>query len=73
MVAPMRRAGRPAETGGRPDGYRVEFANEAFTQRNLNGHIHDSALGFYWYMVNLPTGTCRRASTRSRSPRRTVR
>lgn len=39
-----------------PGGYRVEFANEPFTQRNLNGHIHDSAIGFYWYMVNLPTG-----------------
>ncbi|TQM85103.1 hypothetical protein FHX81_7573 [Saccharothrix saharensis] len=39
-----------------PGGYRVEFANEPFTQRNLNGHIHDAALGFHWYMVNLPTG-----------------
>ncbi|MFJ6676631.1 hypothetical protein ACIQMJ_36495 [Actinosynnema sp. NPDC091369] len=39
-----------------PGGYRVEFADEPFTQRNLNGHIHDSALGFHWYMVNLPTG-----------------
>jgi len=39
-----------------PDGYRVEFANEPFTNRNINGHIYDPTLNYYWYMVNLPTG-----------------
>ncbi|QFZ21416.1 hypothetical protein [Saccharothrix syringae] len=39
-----------------PGGREVEIANQPFTQANLNGHIHDAALGTYWYMHNIPTG-----------------
>ncbi|MFX1376163.1 MAG: hypothetical protein ACFFA0_10145 [Promethearchaeota archaeon] len=39
-----------------PDGYKVEFNNEEYNLRNINGYITDSAFNSCWYMVNLPTG-----------------
>ncbi len=59
-----------------PDGYRVEFANQAYTISNLNGHIFDRTTNAHWYMVNLYTGfmqpgeyrievKCKDGSTRS--------
>ncbi|MFX1295777.1 MAG: hypothetical protein ACFFD2_13110 [Promethearchaeota archaeon] len=39
-----------------PDGYRVEFKNQKYSLKNVNGYITDSAFNSCWYMVNLPTG-----------------
>lgn len=39
-----------------PDGYAVEFANQKFDNRSLNGWFYTPEIQNYWYMVNLPTG-----------------
>ncbi|MFX1499824.1 MAG: hypothetical protein ACFFDH_02535 [Promethearchaeota archaeon] len=39
-----------------PDGYRVDFINQEYNLKNINGYILDSAFNSCWYMVNLATG-----------------
>ncbi|WXG39493.1 MAG: hypothetical protein WED07_01440 [Candidatus Freyarchaeum deiterrae] len=39
-----------------PDGYEVEFKNQEYNLKNVNGYITDAAFNSCWYMVNLPTG-----------------
>jgi hypothetical protein len=39
-----------------PNGYKVEFINQEYHLRNVNGYITDKAFNSCWYMVNLPTG-----------------
>ncbi|MFX1313184.1 MAG: hypothetical protein ACFFHD_11315 [Promethearchaeota archaeon] len=39
-----------------PDGYKVDFQNEEYNLRNINGYITDEAFNSCWYMVNLSTG-----------------
>jgi len=39
-----------------PNGYKVEFKNQEYNLKNINGYITDAAFNSCWYMVNLPTG-----------------
>jgi len=39
-----------------PDGYQVDFKNQEYNLKNINGYIVDKKFGSCWYMVNLPTG-----------------
>ncbi len=39
-----------------PDGYEVEFENQEYNLKNINGYITDAAFNSCWYMVNLPNG-----------------
>ncbi|MFX1275679.1 MAG: hypothetical protein ACFFBP_07020 [Promethearchaeota archaeon] len=39
-----------------PNGYQVNFINQEFNLKNVNGYIIDKAFNSCWYMVNLTTG-----------------
>lgn len=39
-----------------PDGYKVDFKNEMFDKKTLNGYVHVKSMNSYYYAVYLTTG-----------------